>query len=111
PRGSGSPPVLREAGHDCWRRSGVEKQREEWLLTRKGWRPHVLNFALGVVRDGLQDRAFTRDLDWGIPIPVDDIGEGKSIYVWWEAVMGYYSAPPACAQRPGDPDTGQQRWD
>src|SRR5690606_10261478 len=107
---TGSTPVLRETEHYYWRLSAFEKQLEERLLTRKGWRPHVLNFALGMVRDGLQDRAFTRDLDWGIPIPVDDIGEGKSIYVWWEAVMGYYSAPQEWAQRQGDPDAWKKWW-
>jgi methionyl-tRNA synthetase len=107
---TGSEPVLRQTEHYYWRLSSFQDQLEEWLSTRRGWRPHVLNFALGMVRDGLHDRAFTRDLDWGIPIPVDDIGAGKSIYVWWEAVMGYYSAPQEWAQIHGRPDLWKDWW-
>ncbi len=107
---SGSTPVLRQTEHYYWRLSAFQDQLEEWLSSRAGWRPHVINFALGMVRDGLHDRAFTRDLDWGIPIPVDDIGEGKSIYVWWEAVMGYYSAPQEWAQLRGDPEAWKAWW-
>ncbi|HEX7099886.1 MAG TPA: methionine--tRNA ligase [Acidimicrobiia bacterium] len=107
---TGSTPVLRETEHYYWRLSAFQRQLEEWLSTREGWRPHVINFALGMVREGLHDRAFTRDLDWGIPIPVDDIGDGKSIYVWWEAVMGYYSAPQEWAERQGDPDAWKAWW-
>ncbi len=107
---TGTPPVLRQTEHYYWRLSAFNARLEEWLSTRQGWRPHVLNFALGMVREGLHDRAFTRDLDWGIPIPVDDIGEGKSIYVWWEAVMGYYSAPQEWAQLRGEPDAWKAWW-
>ncbi len=107
---TGSVPVLRQTEHYYWRLSALNERLEEWLSTRQGWRPHVLNFALGMVREGLHDRAFTRDLEWGIPIPVDDIGEGKSIYVWWEAVMGYYSAPQEWAQLQGDPEAWRAWW-
>ena len=63
-----------------------------WLETKEDWRPHVINWAKSFVKEGLQDRAITRDLDWGIDIPVDDLGDGKKIYVWFEAVIGYLSA-------------------
>ncbi|CAN5798260.1 methionine--tRNA ligase [soil metagenome] len=107
---TGSVPELRQTEHYYWRLSALNERLEEWLSTREGWRPHVLNFALGMVREGLHDRAFTRDLEWGIPIPVDDIGEGKSIYVWWEAVMGYYSAPQEWAEINGDPEAWKAWW-
>jgi methionyl-tRNA synthetase len=107
---TGSTPVLRETEHYYWRLSAFNERLEEWLESRRGWRPHVLNFALGMVREGLHDRAFTRDLEWGIPIPVDDIGDNKSIYVWWEAVMGYYSAPQEWAEIQGDPDAWKAWW-
>lgn len=107
---TGSTPVVRQTEHYYWRLSALNERMEEWLSTREGWRSHVLNFAVGMVREGLHDRAFTRDLDWGIPIPVDDIGPGKSIYVWWEAVMGYYSAPQEWAQQRGDPDAWLAWW-
>lgn len=63
---SGTTPVLRETEHYYWKLSEFNEPMLEWLKTREGWRPHVLNFAIGMVTDGLHDRAFTRDLEWGI---------------------------------------------
>jgi len=108
---SGSTPVLRETEHYYWKLSAFNEPMLEWLTSREGWRPHVINFAVGMVDDGLHDRAFTRDLDWGIPIPVDDLGQGKSIYVWWEAVMGYLSAPQEWAEIQGTPDAWKAWWE
>jgi methionyl-tRNA synthetase len=107
---SGSVPVERETEHYYWKLSAFQDQLLEWLDSREGWRPHVINFARGMVKDGLHDRSFTRDLDWGIPIPVDDLGPGKSIYVWWEAVMGYFSAPQEWAESQGDPEAWKAWW-
>ena len=108
---SGSTPVLRETEHYYWRLSAFNEPLLEWLDTKEDWRPHVINFARGMVGEGLHDRAFTRDLDWGIPLPVDDIGPGKSIYVWWEAVMGYLSAPQEWAEIQGTPDAWKDWWE
>jgi methionyl-tRNA synthetase len=108
---SGTAPVLRETEHYYWRLSAFNEPLLEWLDTRQGWRPHVINFAKGMVTEGLHDRAFTRDLDWGIPLPVDDIGPGKSVYVWWEAVMGYLSAPQEWAEIQGTPDAWKAWWE
>ena len=108
---SDSTPVLRETEHYYWRLSEFSEPLLEWLETREGWRPHVLNFSLGMVAEGLHDRSFTRDLEWGIPLPVDDLGPGKSIYVWWEAVMGYFSAPQEWAEIRGQPDAWKAWWE
>ena len=107
---SGSAPVLRETEHYNWRLSSFADQLLAWLADKKGWRPHVINFARGMIEDGLIDRSFTRDISWGIPLPVDDLGDGKRIYVWWEAVMGYYSASQEWAQLQGDPDAWRPWW-
>jgi len=107
---TGSVPVLRETEHYYWRLSDFADQLLEWLSHKEGWRPHVINFARGMIEDGLIDRAFTRDIAWGIPLPVDDLGDGKRIYVWWEAVMGYFSAPQEWAQLQGDPDAWKAWW-
>ena len=107
---TGNTPVLRETEHYVWRLSAFEEPLLEWLRTREGWRPHVINFAIGMVEDGLHDRDFSRDLDWGIPLPVDDLGPGKSIYVWWEALMGYFSAPQEWAKINGTPDAWEAWW-
>ena len=78
---------------------------------RQGWRRHVLNFSKGWVEDGLHDRAITRDLDWGVEVPVDDLGPGKRIYVWFEAVIGYLSASKEWAQLQGDPEAWRDWWE
>ena len=67
------------------------------------WRPSVLHFARNYVRD-LRGRPITRDIDWGIELPVDDLGPGKRIYVWYDAVIGYLSASKEWAAASGDPD-------
>jgi len=108
---SGTTPVLRETEHYYWRLSAFNESLLEWLNTKDDWRPHVINFARGMVTEGLHDRAFTRDLDWGVPLPIDDIGPGKSIYVWWEAVMGYLSAPQEWAALQGTPDAWKDWWE
>jgi methionyl-tRNA synthetase len=108
---TGNTPVLRETEHYVWKLSEFQEPLLEWLETREGWRPHVINFAKGMVEDGLHDRDFTRDLDWGIPLPVDDLGPGKSIYVWWEALMGYFSAPQEWARLRGEPDAWKGWWE
>ena len=108
---SDATPVLRQTEHYYWKLSEFSKPLLDWLKTRQGWRPHVLNMAVGMVEEGLHDRSFTRDLDWGIPLPVDDLGPGKSIYVWWEAVMGYFSASQEWAEIQGDPDAWKKWWE
>lgn len=107
---SGTTPVLRQTEHYYWALSRFQQPLLDWLRSRRGWRPHVVNFAIGMVEEGLHDRAFTRDLDWGIPLPVEDLGPGKSIYVWWEAVMGYFSAPQEWAMLQGEPDKWREWW-
>jgi methionyl-tRNA synthetase len=110
---TGATPEPRETEHYFILLPKLQDQLMEWLEGREGWRNHVINWALGFVREGLIDRAITRDLDWGIPIPpeLDTIGEGKRIYVWFEAVIGYLSAAKEWAQRSGDPDAWKAWWE
>ncbi len=79
---------MRQTEHYFLRLSALQDDLLAWLRTRKGWRRHVLNMAIGFAEEGLHDRAITHDLTWGIPLPPesDDLGEGKRIYVWFEAV-------------------------
>jgi methionyl-tRNA synthetase len=110
---SGAMPEVRETEHYYLLLSKFQQPLLEWLNSRKGWRRHVLNMAIGFTAEGLQDRAITRDLDWGVPIPppYDTIGEGKRIYVWFDAVIGYLSASKEWAQRQGDPDAWRAWWE
>ena len=107
---SGAMPELRLTEHFYFRYSDFTERVAAWLGTREGWRSHVLNSATGWTNEGLQDRAITRDLDWGIELPVDDLGEGKRIYVWYDAVIGYLSASKEWAARNGDPDAWKRWW-
>ena len=109
---SGATPELRATEHFYYRYSDFTERLAEWLKAKKGWRPHVLNFALGWTQDeGLHDRAITRDLDWGVELPVDDLGPGKRIYVWYDAVIGYLSAAQEWAAGQGDDDRWRHWWE
>ena len=89
---SGNDAEFKETEHFFLKLSALSEALLPWLETKNDWRPHVINWAKSFVKEGLKDRAITRDLDWGIEIPVDDLGDGKKIYVWFEAVIGYLSA-------------------
>jgi methionyl-tRNA synthetase len=83
-----------------------------WLQSKAGqWRPNVLKFSLNLLAD-LQPRAITRDLDWGVPIPLDGWRDrpDKRIYVWFDAVIGYLSASIEWAARSGQPDAWREWW-
>ncbi|MFE1170040.1 methionine--tRNA ligase [Nocardiopsis sp. NPDC058789] len=84
----------------------------EWLKGKEGeWRPNVLKFSLNLVED-LQPRAVTRDLTWGVPIPLDGWSDNaaKRVYVWFDAVIGYLSASIEWAQRVGEPEAWRRWW-
>jgi methionyl-tRNA synthetase len=83
-----------------------------WLQSKSGqWRANVLKFSLNLLTD-LQPRAITRDLDWGVPVPLDGWRDrpDKRIYVWFDAVIGYLSASIEWARRSGDPDAWRAWW-
>ena len=107
---SGATPVERDTEH-CFLLLSVWEPLREWLETKTTWRRHVRNWALGMVNEGLPDRAITRDLEWGVPLPVDDLGPGKRIYVWFDAVIGYLSASKEWAASSGDPDAWRLWWE
>src|SRR5215210_5252987 len=83
----------------------------EWLRSRTDWRPNVLRFSLNLLED-LRPRAMTRDIDWGIPVPLPGWQDNpaKRLYVWFDAVIGYLSASIEWARRTGDPDAWRQWW-
>ena len=107
---SGNKAEFKETEHFFLKLSLLEDQLASWLDEKEGWRPHVINWAKSFVKDGLQDRAITRDLDWGIEIPVDDLGSGKKIYVWFEAVIGYLSASKEWAKNNGNEKEWEEWW-
>ena len=108
---SGATPEIRETEHYYLALSDLEPAIQDYLGSRAGWRAHVLNWARGFVGEGLHDRAITRDMDWGVELPVDDLGPGKRIYVWFDAVIGYLSAAKEWAQIQGTPDAWKEWWE
>ena len=105
------PLEFRETEHLFFRLSAFREQLLEWLSEGKGhWKSNVLNFTRNWLEEGLVDRAVTRDLKWGVPVPRDGY-ENKRIYVWFEAVMGYYSASRHWAQLQGEPEEWRKWWD
>lgn len=110
---TGTPAEVRETTHWYLRLSDFEKPLAQWLESKQGqWRPSVLNFALGQVRQGLPERAMTRDIEWGIPVPLDDPeARGKVLFVWFDAPIGYVSfTSTLCAEREGDPAAYRRWW-
>lgn len=110
---SGVTPIMRPTEHYFLELSKFSSSLLDWLETRKGWRKHVQNMAAGFTREGLLDRSITRDLTWGIPLPPEhtQLGEGKRIYVWFEAVIGYLSAAKEWAQWQGTPEAWREWWE
>ena len=90
---------------------GVAGALGSWLSTRTDWRPNVLKFSANLL-DDLRPRAITRDLDWGVPVPLDGWRDQpmKRLYVWFDAVIGYLSASVEWARRSGDTDAWQKWW-
>jgi methionyl-tRNA synthetase len=109
---SGAAPVQRETRHWFLRLGAFTDELKPWLAAKTTWRRHVKNWALGMIDEGLPDRAITRDLEWGVPIPpeADTLGEGKRIYVWFEAVIGYLSAAKEWAQIQETPEAWRDWW-
>src|SRR5215471_6266017 len=107
----GSTPEFRETKHLFLDLPQFAGRLREWIESHDDWRPNVRNFSLALV-DELKPRPITRDLDWGVPIPVpgyaDD--ENKRIYVWFDAVIGYLSASIEWAAATGDPDRWREWW-
>jgi methionyl-tRNA synthetase len=100
---------VRESEHYMWNLPAHGEDILEYLSDKDSyWRPQVLGFARNFAKE-LAPRAFTRDLAWGIPIPVPH-SEGKCIYVWWEAVLGYLTATIEWARVNGAPDAWKDFW-
>ncbi|MCW5877669.1 MAG: methionine--tRNA ligase [Anaerolineales bacterium] len=107
----GSVPELRKTTHFFLDLAKLQPQVIEFLESRKDyWRPNVVTRSLGWIRSqGLHGRPITRDLDWGIPVPVEG-WEAKRLYVWFEAVIGYLSAAIEWGKISGQPDAWHRWW-
>ena len=107
---SGDQPEIRDSEHFFIRLSSFQEPLLSWVKNQKHWRPNVLNFTTRYLEDGLKDRAISRDLEWGVPLPVMGY-ESKRIYVWFEAVAGYLSASKEWAMNIGQPEAWRPFWE
>jgi len=106
----GTPPEFRGTEHFYLLLSKLEDGIRQYVESRKAeWRPNTRNNTENFLKDGLRDRPITRDLSWGVPIPVDGF-EDKRIYVWFEAVCGYLSASKLYSEMVGKPDLWESYW-
>ncbi|RZQ63466.1 methionine--tRNA ligase [Amycolatopsis suaedae] len=108
---NGETPKFIETEHYFLDLSAFTETLGKWLSTKTDWRPNVLNFTRNLV-DDMRPRPITRDLDWGVPVPLDGWRDQsmKRFYVWFDAVIGYFSASVEWARRSGNPDAWQQWW-
>jgi methionyl-tRNA synthetase len=107
----GEPPVFRETSHLFLDLPAFKEQLADWIGKQDHWRPNVRRFSLELVRE-LRPRPVTRDLDWGVRVPVPgyEEREDKRIYVWVDAVVGYLSAAVEWARNRGTPDAWRDWW-
>ncbi len=105
----GTTPIFKDSEHFFLKLSAFSDRLLAWVKQQTHWRPNVLNFTTRYLEDGLKDRAITRDIKWGIPLPLDGF-ENKRLYVWFEAVIGYLSAAKEWAKSSGDKEKWRSFW-
>jgi methionyl-tRNA synthetase len=108
---NGEAPKFVETEHFFLDLPAFTEALSAWLNTRTDWRPNVLKFSRNLI-DELQPRAISRDLDWGVPIPIEgwEDRNDKRLYVWFDAVIGYLSASIEWSRRIGDDDAWRKWW-
>lgn len=109
-------PVLKETKHWYLSLEKYQPMLEKWIDAHGDWKPNALGQIRSWFKDGLRDRAMTRDLPWGVQIP-EDVAEkagidakGKVLYVWFDAPIGYISATREWAEQKGDPELWKKYW-
>lgn len=105
----GGKPKVKETNHLFFALSKFEQKITNWLKDKDHWRKTVLNFTQNWLKEGLEDRAITRDMKWGIKVPIEGF-ENKRIYVWFDAVIGYLAASKEWAKKTGKPDKWEEWW-
>jgi len=105
----GATPQFQDSEHFFFKLSDFQRQLDDWVCQQGHWRPNVFNLTQRYLKEGLRDRAITRDIDWGVAVPVKGY-EDKRIYVWFEAVIGYLSASKEWAKTKGDGEGWRPFW-
>lgn len=105
----GSTPVFRDSKQLFLELGKVQGRLEHWIDSRKTWRVQVSSLAKGWIKEGLKKRSITRDLRWGVPVPLDGYRD-KVFYVWFDAPIGYVSATKEWAEREGKGGSWRRFW-
>ena len=109
---TGETPTVRETTHLYFPLGDYQKKLEAYINSaneRDGWKENVLQYCRSWFKEGLQDRAVTRDLQWGVRVPLEGF-ENKVLYVWFDAVLGYISSTKEWSTRIGKPDRWKDYW-
>lgn len=106
---SDSVPVLKETEHWYLPLGDLQPKLAKWLDTKSDWKANVMGQVKSWLNAGLSDRAVTRDLSWGVPVPLEN-AEGKVLYVWFDAPIGYISATKEWASSIGKPELWKKYW-
>lgn len=105
----GKQPIIRETTHWYLQLNDFSEQLERWIAKKDYWKENVRNFMLNLLEQGLVERPITRDLSWGVPVPLADAAD-KVLYVWFEAPIGYISSTVEWAERIGQPERWKDYW-
>lgn len=102
-------PVIKETKQWFLNLPKFTKQLQKWLKTKDYWKENVYNFINNWLEEGLEERAITRDINWGVPVPLEN-NEDKVLYVWFDAPIGYISSTKEWAEKLGEPDKWKEYW-
>ena len=105
----GSTPIKKETKHWYLLLDQFQDSLEQWI-EKKNWRKTVKSYLKGWLKEGLRPRPITRDLKWGIPVPLEDSPPNKVLYVWFDAPLGYISSTIEWAEKSGEPDKWKRYW-
>lgn len=102
-------PEIRTTEHWFLQLQDLEQRLSDWLDGKPHWKSNVVAFIKGMIRDGLEPRPVTRDLTWGVPVPLDE-AQDKVLYVWFDAPIGYISSTVEWAKKRGTPELWKSYW-
>lgn len=104
-----STPLRKKTFHYYFLLPKIQDKLLEWLNQKNYWKPNVLNYAISWIKEGLKPRSITRDLKWGVPVPLEE-AKGKVLYVWFDAPIGYISITKEWAEKIGKENLWKEYW-
>lgn len=105
----GEVPQRKSTTHWYFRLSAFQDKLKEWIDSKTDWKEHVRAFVNGWLKEGLQDRPITRDMTWGVPVPLEE-AQGKVLYVWFDAPIGYISSTREWGEKKNEPAIWKKYW-